>query len=89
MRKKLKNVKPGDVFEVKYPDGVVRHAQFFNTDPIKTGKHTIKFTRPDGVTLELSNDDYVEVIAGGHLKAGIAKAAKEAFKAEKERKSKQ
>lgn len=80
MKKKIRNLKNGEVFEVTFPDGKKKHCCLTNVEALKFGKHTITIHRKDGDSLTLSNDDKVEIVfSGGKLPAGVHEAAKKAL----------
>lgn len=60
MKKKVKNLKTGDVFMVQMPSGEMAQCTILNSYLIKKAKNkmTVQFK---GETTELSLDDYVEV----------------------------
>jgi hypothetical protein len=60
MRKKIKNLKNGDVFVLEMPDGTKKTSTMLCQAMLRGAKN-IKITRPDGV-ITFPVDTYVEVV---------------------------
>lgn len=84
MRKKIKNLKNGDVFVLVLPDGTKRTSTMLCQAMLRGAKN-IKITRPDGV-ITFPVDNYVEVITRVAVEKELLDQYMQAYRKEKKAK---